>query len=107
MAPDVSWLQGQGAADDGFTPRPVVRPRAGPALPVGDRVLEPLVDLVLYREDGEGVTISYGFHPSPFGLALVMTTDVEFAGAVAHRSLALQPATGALAPWKKTRGWFR
>ena len=39
--------------------------------------------------------------------ALVMTTDVEFAEAVAHRSLALQPATGALAPWKTKRGWFR
>ena len=39
--------------------------------------------------------------------ALVMTTDVEFAEAVAHRSLALQPATGALIPWKKKRGWFR
>ena len=38
---------------------------------------------------------------------LVMTTDVEFAEAVAHRSLALQPATGALVPWKKKRGWFR
>lgn len=39
--------------------------------------------------------------------ALVMTMDVEFAEAVAHRSLALQPATGALSPWKKKRGWFR
>jgi branched-chain amino acid transport system permease protein len=39
--------------------------------------------------------------------ALIMTTDVEFAEAVAHRSLALQPATGALVPWRKKRGWFR
>jgi ABC-type transporter Mla maintaining outer membrane lipid asymmetry ATPase subunit MlaF len=39
--------------------------------------------------------------------ALVFTTDVEFAEAVAHRSLALQPATGALVPWKMKRGWFR
>jgi len=39
--------------------------------------------------------------------ALIMTTDVEFAEAVAHRSLALQPATGAVVPWKKKRGWFR
>lgn len=39
--------------------------------------------------------------------ALVMTTEVEFAEAVAHRSLALQPATGAMVPWKKTRGWLR
>jgi ABC-type transporter Mla maintaining outer membrane lipid asymmetry ATPase subunit MlaF len=39
--------------------------------------------------------------------ALIITTDVEFAETVAHRSLALQPATGALVPWKKKRGWFR
>jgi len=39
--------------------------------------------------------------------ALIVTLDVEFAGMVAHRSLQLQPATGALVPWKKTRGWFR
>lgn len=39
--------------------------------------------------------------------ALVVTTDVEFAEAVAHRSVALQPATGALVSWKPKRGWFR
>lgn len=39
--------------------------------------------------------------------ALVMTMDVEFAEVVAHRSLTLQPATGALVPWKRRRGWFR
>ena len=39
--------------------------------------------------------------------ALIMTMDVEFAGQVAHRSLTLQPATGALVPWKAKRGWFR
>lgn len=39
--------------------------------------------------------------------ALVMTMDVEFAEAVAHRSLELQPATGAMVPWKRQRGWFR
>jgi ABC-type lipoprotein export system ATPase subunit len=39
--------------------------------------------------------------------ALIVTTDLEFAEAVAHRSLALQPATGALVAWKKKRGWFR
>ena len=39
--------------------------------------------------------------------ALVITTDIDFAEAVAHRSLALQPATGALVTWRKTRGWFR
>ena len=39
--------------------------------------------------------------------ALIATLDADFAGVVAHRSLELQPATGALAPWKKKRGWFR
>jgi ABC-type branched-subunit amino acid transport system ATPase component len=39
--------------------------------------------------------------------ALVMTTDVEFAEAMAHRSLTLEPATGALVAWKKKRAWFR
>jgi phospholipid/cholesterol/gamma-HCH transport system ATP-binding protein len=39
--------------------------------------------------------------------ALILTMDVEFAGRVAHRSLTLQPATGALVPWKAKRGWFR
>ena len=39
--------------------------------------------------------------------ALVMTLDAEFAEVVAHRSLALQPATGAMVPWKRKRGWFR
>lgn len=39
--------------------------------------------------------------------ALIITTDVDFAEAVAHRSLALQPATGDLVPWRKRRGWFR
>lgn len=45
--------------------------------------------------DGRGLT------------ALILTLDVEFAERVAHRSLALQPATGALVPWKAKRGWFR
>ena len=39
--------------------------------------------------------------------ALILTLDVEFAETVAHRSLTLQPATGALVPWKAKRGWFR
>jgi ABC-type lipoprotein export system ATPase subunit len=38
--------------------------------------------------------------------ALIVTMDAELAEAVAHRSLTLQPATGALSAWKK-RGWFR
>jgi len=39
--------------------------------------------------------------------ALILTLDVAFAEEVAHRSLLLQPATGALIPWKVKRGWFR
>jgi len=33
-----------------------------------------------WKAGGEGVTISYGFHPSPFGLALVMATERGLAG---------------------------
>jgi branched-chain amino acid transport system ATP-binding protein len=38
---------------------------------------------------------------------LAITQDQEFAEVVAHRSLALEPATGALVSWKRKRGWFR
>jgi AraC family transcriptional regulator, regulatory protein of adaptative response / methylated-DNA-[protein]-cysteine methyltransferase len=34
----------------------------------------------IYRARGEGLTIRYGFHPSPFGTALVMATDYGLAG---------------------------
>src|SRR6187402_3393166 len=33
-----------------------------------------------WKSGGEGLTIRYGFHPSPFGLALVMATDRGLAG---------------------------
>jgi AraC family transcriptional regulator, regulatory protein of adaptative response / methylated-DNA-[protein]-cysteine methyltransferase len=33
-----------------------------------------------YKARGEGLVISYGFHPSPFGLALVMVTDYGMCG---------------------------
>jgi AraC family transcriptional regulator, regulatory protein of adaptative response / methylated-DNA-[protein]-cysteine methyltransferase len=33
-----------------------------------------------YKAKGEGLTISYGFHPSPFGLALVMVTPFGLCG---------------------------
>jgi AraC family transcriptional regulator, regulatory protein of adaptative response / methylated-DNA-[protein]-cysteine methyltransferase len=33
-----------------------------------------------YKSKGEGLTIAYGFHPSPFGLALVMVTDYGMCG---------------------------
>jgi ABC-type taurine transport system ATPase subunit len=38
---------------------------------------------------------------------LMMTMDLDFAETAAHRLLTLQPATGALEPWKRKRGWFR
>jgi AraC family transcriptional regulator, regulatory protein of adaptative response / methylated-DNA-[protein]-cysteine methyltransferase len=34
----------------------------------------------IYRARGEGLTIHYGFHASPFGRALVMATDYGLAG---------------------------
>src|SRR5436190_10534531 len=33
-----------------------------------------------WKSGGEGLTIRYGWHPSPFGLALVMATDRGLAG---------------------------
>src|SRR5689334_10068660 len=33
-----------------------------------------------YRARGEGLVIRYGFHPSPFGKALVMATEYGLAG---------------------------
>src|SRR5919205_954073 len=33
-----------------------------------------------WKTGGDGLTISYGFHPSPFGVALVMATDRGLAG---------------------------
>jgi AraC family transcriptional regulator of adaptative response/methylated-DNA-[protein]-cysteine methyltransferase len=34
----------------------------------------------IYRARGDGLVIRYGFHPSPFGTALVMTTEYGLAG---------------------------
>ena len=33
-----------------------------------------------WKSGGEGLTVSYGFHPSPFGTALVMATERGLAG---------------------------
>jgi AraC family transcriptional regulator, regulatory protein of adaptative response / methylated-DNA-[protein]-cysteine methyltransferase len=33
-----------------------------------------------YKNKGEGLSVSYGFHPSPFGLALVMVTPYGLCG---------------------------
>lgn len=38
---------------------------------------------------------------------LAITQDLDFAEALAHRCLALEPASGALVAWKRKRGWFR
>lgn len=34
----------------------------------------------IYRARGEGLTIRYGYHPSPFGIALVLATEYGLAG---------------------------
>lgn len=34
----------------------------------------------IYRSRGKGLTVYYGFHPSPFGEALLMVTDMGLAG---------------------------
>src|SRR4029077_17055808 len=33
-----------------------------------------------WKSGGEGLSVAYGFHPSPFGTALVMTTERGLAG---------------------------
>lgn len=53
-----------------------------------------------YKKRGEGLTISYGYHPSPFGLALVMATPHGLCG------LAFCDAGGeALSLADMTRRW--
>jgi nitrate/nitrite transport system ATP-binding protein len=66
----------------------------------------PTVDVAEAEKIGLAQDVAHVVHGRG-ATALVMTTDVEFAGAVAHRSLARQPATGAMVPWKPKRGWFR
>lgn len=39
--------------------------------------------------------------------SIAITMDLEFAEGMAHRSLALDGATGAMSAWKRKRGWFR
>ena len=61
-------------------------------------------------EEGERATLARDFAAAIEGrraAALILTLDREFAGQAAHRSLTLQPATGALVPWKAKQGWFR
>ena len=38
-----------------------------------------------WKAGGEGLTITYGFHPCPFGMALVMTTPRGLAGLALRR----------------------
>ena len=38
-----------------------------------------------YKTRGDGLTIRYGFHISPFGVALIMVTDRGLAGLVLQR----------------------
>jgi AraC family transcriptional regulator, regulatory protein of adaptative response / methylated-DNA-[protein]-cysteine methyltransferase len=33
-----------------------------------------------WKSGGEGLTVSFGFHPSPFGMALIMATERGLAG---------------------------
>jgi AraC family transcriptional regulator of adaptative response/methylated-DNA-[protein]-cysteine methyltransferase len=51
-----------------------------------------------YKAKGEGITIRYAFHPSPFGAALVMMTDRGLAG------LAFADAGGEAATLADMRG---
>lgn len=53
-----------------------------------------------YKSRGEGITISYGFHDSPFGIALVMATERGLCG------LAFADAGGEIASFEDmTRRW--
>mgnify|MGYP000002862703 FL=1 len=69
-----------------------------------------------YKAKGEGLEIRYGFHPSPFGQALIMVTDYGLAGQafcdVGEESAALEDmtrrwpkATYIQAEPDETRGW--
>jgi AraC family transcriptional regulator of adaptative response/methylated-DNA-[protein]-cysteine methyltransferase len=45
-----------------------------------------------WKSGGEGLTIHYGFHPSPFGLALIMATERGLAGLAFDDADARKPA---------------
>src|SRR5947207_4851679 len=57
-----------------------------------------------WKSGGEGLTVSYGFHPSPFGSALVMATERGLAG-VAFADVGEEQAALAdmRARWPKAR----
>jgi AraC family transcriptional regulator of adaptative response/methylated-DNA-[protein]-cysteine methyltransferase len=45
-----------------------------------------------WKSGGEGLTIHYGFHPSPFGMALIMATERGLAGLAFDDADARKPA---------------
>ena len=57
-----------------------------------------------WKAGGEGLTISYGFHPSPFGTALVMTTPRGLAGlALADAGKERKALADMRSRWPKAR----
>src|SRR5215211_9014558 len=55
-----------------------------------------------WKSGGEGLTITYGFHPSPFGMALVMATERGLAGLAFDDADAGKPAlTDMQSRWPK------
>jgi AraC family transcriptional regulator of adaptative response/methylated-DNA-[protein]-cysteine methyltransferase len=57
-----------------------------------------------WKTGGEGLTISYGFHPSPFGTALVMTTPRGLAGlALADAGKERKALADMRSRWPKAR----
>jgi AraC family transcriptional regulator of adaptative response/methylated-DNA-[protein]-cysteine methyltransferase len=58
----------------------------------------------IYRARGEGLVIRYGFHPSPFGKALVMTTERGLAGlAFAEDGEEMSALADLMRRWPKAR----
>ena len=58
----------------------------------------------IYRARGEGLDIRYGFHPSPFGRALVMATDRGLAGlAFADEGDEMSALADMMGRWPKAR----
>src|SRR4029450_4815750 len=57
-----------------------------------------------WKAGGEGLTITYGFHPCPFGMALAMTTPRGLAGlALADPGKERGALKDMKAPWPKAR----
>src|SRR5438045_6850433 len=57
-----------------------------------------------WKTGGEGLSVSYGFHPSPFGRAVVMTTERGLAGlAFADPGAEAAALDDMRARWRKAR----